>query len=122
MNTSMDTGSSDSSPPDDKSPSNVPRTKFQNTPEAGWTNHKCRDWLEDYFSTMCGYQKGVAESKALNFMGSGMSMYMMSIAEWKTLMGVCEGSGIFGILMKHNKYGKYCFHTYNTRKNGSMYY
>ena len=71
---------------------------------------------------MCGYQKGVAESKASNFIGSGMSMYMMSIAEWKTLMGVCEGSGIFGILMEHNKVGKYCSHSYNTRKNGSMYY
>ncbi|TGO12195.1 hypothetical protein BTUL_0093g00440 [Botrytis tulipae] len=122
VNTSMDSNSSKASSSSSKSPSKVPQKKFQDTPEAEWTNKECRKWLEDYFVTMCGYKTAVAAGKASNFMGSGMSMYMMTFAEWKTLMGVCEGSGIFGVLMEHNKDGKYCFHSYNTRKNGSLYY
>ncbi|TGO65584.1 hypothetical protein BOTNAR_0077g00280 [Botryotinia narcissicola] len=116
LNTNMNSKSSEASS------SNVPQKKIQDAPKTEWKNKECRKWLEDYFVTMCGYKTPVAVEKASNFMGSGMSMYMMSFAEWKTLMGVCEGSGIYGVLMEHNKDGRYCFHSYNTRKNGSLYY
>ncbi|KAF7882553.1 uncharacterized protein EAF02_005916 [Botrytis sinoallii] len=122
MNTSMDSNSSESPLPSSGSAPKVPRKCFQDIPETEWMNKECRQWLEDYFMTMCGYKEVLAVEKASNFMGSGMSMYMMSLAEWKTLMGVCEGSGIFGVLMEHNRDGKYCFQSYNTRKNGALYY
>ncbi|KAF7939794.1 hypothetical protein EAE99_001599 [Botrytis elliptica] len=129
MNTSMDSNSSESPLPRSgsapKGTSPLSSQDFRNPsdiPETEWMNKECRQWLEDYFMTMCGYKEVLAVEKASNFMGSGMSMYMMSLAEWKTLMGVCEGSGIFGVLMEHNRDGKYCFQSYNTRKNGALYY
>ncbi|KAF7896340.1 hypothetical protein EAF00_006354 [Botryotinia globosa] len=121
LNANVDIKSSEASSSSGKSTSKVPQQKLQDAPETKWTNKECRKWLQDYFVTMCGYKTPVAAEKASNFMGSGMSMYMMSFAEWKTLMGVCEGSGVFGVLMEHNKDGKRCFHAYNSRKNGSLF-
>ncbi|TGO23128.1 hypothetical protein BPAE_0143g00260 [Botrytis paeoniae] len=61
MNTSMVTGSSKSSTP------SVPKKKFQDAPKTEWTNEDCREWLEDYLLTMCGYKEVVAVKNASNF-------------------------------------------------------